>query len=208
MTWEAWLAVAGICALGAVSPGPSLAVVTVHAGRGRSAGLACAWAHAVGIGVHAGVTIAGLAAVLAAHPVVYRGIALVGAGYLAWLGVRSLGAKHGAGEAVAVAAQASAAAGIRDGFAIALLNPKIAVFFLALFSQFVDPTAGPTSGVVLWATAVVIDGGWYSAVALVLSGRPLQDWLDAHATAVDRITGCVLLGLAAWTVTRQVATLA
>jgi threonine/homoserine/homoserine lactone efflux protein len=208
LSWEAWLAVAGICALGAVSPGPSLAVVTAHAGRARSAGLACAWAHAVGIGVHAGLTIAGLAAVLAAHPVLYRAIALVGAGYLAWLGVRALRAKRSVGDVGGMAAYASSAAGVRDGFTIALLNPKIAVFFLALFSQFVEPAAGLATVAVLWTTAVVIDGGWYSAVALVLSGRPFQDWLDTHATAFDRITGCVLLALAAWALTQQVATLA
>ncbi|MDZ7809028.1 MAG: LysE family transporter [Arhodomonas sp.] len=81
MSLTAWFSLAAVCAVGAVSPGPSLAVVVRHSVRGsRTHGVAAALAHAVGIGVYALLTTLGLAAVVTADPLVWtRLIALAGA---------------------------------------------------------------------------------------------------------------------------------
>jgi threonine/homoserine/homoserine lactone efflux protein len=209
LTLESWLAAAGVCALGAISPGPSLAVVVAFAGgRSRAAGLACAWAHAAGIGVHAGLSVGGLAAVIAANPALYRAVALAGAGDRMGLGVEARRGGAPRGEGRAAAGPRGTAAGMRDGFTIALVNPKIVVFFLALFSQFVDSSAGPGALCTLAVTAIVIDGAWYSAVALAISGAGLQSWLRARARGLDRTTGALLLAVAAWTIGRYLAVLA
>ncbi|MCS4504125.1 LysE family translocator [Arhodomonas aquaeolei] len=204
MTLAAWLALAGVCVLGAVSPGPSLAVVVRHSvRRSRAHGLAAALAHALGVGVYALLTTLGLAAVVTADPLVYHGLALAGAAYLAWLGI---GALRSGGAALEGAAGATAPVGVagaaRDGFLMAFLNPKIAVFFLALFSQFVHADMGVAEVGVFWATATVVDGGWYALVATALTRGRVLAWLRGHALWVDRLTGVVLLVLAAVTLTR------
>lgn len=205
MTPGVWLSVATVCALGAASPGPSLAVVVRHAlGASRAQGVACALAHAAGVGVYALLTAAGLAAVLAAHPGLYRAVALAGAAYLAWLGLGALRA-GGAGDAGAQATRAGLGGAMRDGFVMALLNPKIAVFFLALFSQFVHPDSGALDTAILWATATVIDGAWYSFVAVGLTGPAALRGLRARAGLLNRATGVLLLVLAAWTLTQVAA---
>lgn len=206
MTPAAWLSVAAVCALGAASPGPSLAVVVRHAlGGSRARGVACALAHALGVGVYALVTAAGLAAVLVARPGLYRALALAGACYLAWLGVGALRRRGGAPATAAGATPGGIAAAARDGFAMALLNPKIAAFFLALFSQFVTPGTGATDAAILWATATVIDGAWYALVAVALTGSGAVARLRARGVLIDRASGVLLLGLAAWTAAQAVA---
>jgi len=83
----------------------------------------------------------------------------------------------------------------RDGFAVAFLNPKLAVFMLALFSQFVDADAGLTTGAILVATATLIDGSWYSLVTLLLSQPRFLSGLQRRALLIDRIFGALLAAL-------------
>ncbi len=96
MALSTWLGLLAICCLGAMSPGPSLAMVLRHTlSGGRLHGVVCAWAHSIGIGVYALVTLLGLAVVLEKSPLVFNGIALIGACYLAWMGFQALQSKGG-----------------------------------------------------------------------------------------------------------------
>ncbi len=93
-------------------------------------------------------------------------------------------------------AQAGANA-VRDGFLIAFLNPKVALFFLALFSQFVSAEMAMAARVQVAATAVVIDAAWYSLVALLLARGPVLAALRRHHDKVERATAVVLVLVAA-----------
>lgn len=202
MTLTGWLSLVAVCALGAMSPGPSLAVVVRHTvGHSRGHGLCVAVAHALGVGLYALATALGLAALIAETAALYRGLALAGAAYLLWLGAAALRAGGARGEPRSAPGPQLVDA-LRDGFAIALLNPKIAVFFLALFSQFVRPGMGAAEVVLLAATATLIDGGWYALVALGLSGAGPGRWVRRHAAAIERLTGALLVLLAFTTAIR------
>lgn len=94
MTITIWFSLLAICLLGAMSPGPSLAMIAKHSlAGGRMNGLIAAWAHAAGIGIYAFATIIGLAVVLEQSPMLFKGISLAGAAYLAYLGVNALRSK-------------------------------------------------------------------------------------------------------------------
>lgn len=203
MTLTNWASLAAVCIAGAMSPGPSLAVVVRHTlVNSRAHGMATALAHALGIGFYALLTSFGLAVVVAHNPAIYRALMMGGALYLAWLGIKAL---RSSGEAAALASKggrpASIAAAARDGFLVSFLNPKIAVFFLALFSQFVHPGMSKGEHAILWATAAGIDGIWYAVVALALSQAVFLERLRRRARLIDRITGCILLALAVRVVT-------
>ncbi|GAL32079.1 putative threonine efflux protein [Vibrio maritimus] len=138
MSFTIWLSLLAICLLGAMSPGPSLAIVAKHSlAGGRQHGLATAWAHAFGIGVYALVTVLGLSVLLHQFPLVFKGISLLGALYLAWLGYNALSSKGGIVERLESGKQVSVMTAAKEGLFISLLSPKIALFFTALFSQFV-----------------------------------------------------------------------
>ncbi|MGB1409811.1 LysE family transporter, partial [Alloalcanivorax venustensis] len=85
-----WLLLIGVCALGAMTPGASLAVVTRHTLRGSArAGVSAGLAHAAGIGVYAVATVAGLAVVLRGFPQLEIAIRLAGSLFLLWLALGS-----------------------------------------------------------------------------------------------------------------------
>ncbi len=193
-----WLLLIGVCALGAMTPGASLAVVTRHTVRGSArAGVSAGLAHAAGIGVYAAATVAGLAVVLHGFPRLEVAIRLAGSLFLLWLALSSWrAAKRPAPEPTAGTGQSA----VRDGFLIAFLNPKVALFFLALFSQFVSADMGAAARVQVAATAVVIDGGWYCLVALTLARGPVLATLRRHHDRVERATAVVLalVAVAVW----------
>ncbi|MEA3261826.1 MAG: LysE family transporter [Pseudomonadota bacterium] len=193
-----WLLLIGVCALGAMTPGASLAVVTRHTLRGSArAGVSAGLAHAAGIGVYAVATVAGLAVVLRGFPQLEIAIRLAGSLFLLWLALGSW--RAAARPAPEPDAQAGANA-VRDGFLIAFLNPKVALFFLALFSQFVSAEMAMAARVQVAATAVVIDAAWYSLVALLLARGPMLAALRRHHGKVERTTAGVLVvvALAVW----------
>lgn len=197
MTLSTWLALAAICVLGAMSPGPSLAVVVRHTVSGsRAHGVVTAFAHSAGIGIYALLTSFGLAVLIVGNSLLYQSFAIAGAGYLLWLGYGALRS----GGALDASAQRSAPSRVRvaarDGFAISLLNPKIAIFFLALFSQFVRPGMGMGSHLLMGVTAMLIDGCWYALVAVALSRDGMLDVLRRHGRWIDYATGAVLIVLA------------
>ena len=190
-----WLPLASACLAGAASPGPSLAVVLANTmAGGRAAGLLTAWAHATGVGLYAAMTVFGLASLIAGFPTLYRGLQVAGALYLLWL-ARGLLTSKGSGEGVEVPGKRTTSA-LRDGFTIAFLNPKLAVFMLALFSQFVSPDASLGVALLLVATATLIDGAWYSVVTLLLSRREWLYALRSRAQSIDRLFGMLLAGIA------------
>ncbi|MBT5416055.1 MAG: LysE family translocator [Rhodospirillaceae bacterium] len=198
MEITAWFQLALVCVLGAMSPGPSLAVVVRNTvSGGRFQGVMAGLGHGIGVGLYALVAVAGLAFLLAADPVVFRAANLAGSGVLAWIGIQLWRASFRPGETVGEKRGLRGVRGFAEGFAIAFLNPKIAVFFLALFSQFVRGEAGWMEKGVMALTAGAIDTSWYVLVALVLAGSGAVNWLRRRATLVDRAIGGVLLLIAA-----------
>ncbi|MBQ0756601.1 MAG: LysE family translocator [Amphritea sp.] len=202
MTLTAWLSLLAICCLGAMSPGPSLAVVLKQTvGNSRSHGLAASWFHAVGVGLWAFATISGLAILVAESEIAFKAITWLGAGYLAWIGVKAIRAGKGSTFTVKSGEKASILTAGIEGATISILNPKLAIFFIALFSQFVSPDATLADQLIMTATAALVDGLWYSIVTLLLSHGPILKTLQDRSQLVNRLTGGILIGLAARVVT-------
>jgi threonine/homoserine/homoserine lactone efflux protein len=197
MSIDNWLGLLAICCLGAMSPGPSLAMVVKHTlSGGRLHGIVCAWAHSIGIGFYALVTLLGLGLVLKQAPMVFNVIAITGALYLAWLGVQALGSKGSMQEKLTAAEPTSLITAARDGLGISLFNPKILLFFLALFSQFVLAASSFSGQLIIVATPLIVDGLWYTLIAMILSHSALLPKLRAKSALIDKISGVVLIALA------------
>lgn len=195
MTLATWLTVVTICILGAMSPGPSLALVLKQTlSGGRRNGVITALSHGVGVGIYAFLSILGLAAVITASPTAFAVLQWGGAAYLAWLGVRGLMARRPESDELPDAPTTQSAA--RDGFLIAFFNPKIAVFFLALFSQVVGTDTSLLAKLGYAATALAIDTSWYLIVAWLFSNPRWLDALRHRAVWFERIFGAVLIALA------------
>jgi threonine/homoserine/homoserine lactone efflux protein len=134
----------------AITPGPGvLYIVTRTLSQGRRAGLASLCGIACGNLGNAAAASIGLAAVLKVSAVAFFIIKFAGAAYLVFLGIKAL-RKPRAVQAVGNGTLVSPALLFRDGFIVALLNPKTALFFAALLPQFMIPGAPP-----LWQSLVL-----------------------------------------------------
>ena len=129
MTLGQWLPLALLCLLGAMSPGPSLAVVTRHAlAGGTHAGVICAVSHGFGIFLWAALMMSGLGAMLLAQPTWFDGLRALGAMFLLYLGSRAFfSRRRGPPSSVSQVIDGGRKA-VWEGFFIALSNPKVAVF--------------------------------------------------------------------------------
>ncbi|MCG9581134.1 LysE family translocator [Vibrio tubiashii] len=197
MTFTVWLSLFTICILGAMSPGPSLAMVAKHSlAGGRLNGLAAAWAHAIGIGIYAFITLIGLAVVLQQSPLLFKTISYAGAAYLTYLGYNALRSKGGVAARLESGEQTSILQSAKEGFLISLLSPKIALFFIALFSQFVAVGDSVAAKGLIVLTPLVVDGLWYTLITFLLSSPRLIDKIRSKALLIDRLSGAVLILLA------------
>lgn len=193
-----WLSLLSICLMGAMFPGASLAVVLRHTlNHSRLHGVVTGIAHALGIGLYALLSVLGLVLLLQQSPWLVKAISYAGAAYLLWLGYQGLMAKPGNGHHTHLPTPtATLLDAARDGFLMALLNPKVGLFFLALFSQFVQENMSFVTKTVFVSTLTLVDGGWYVLVASVLSHSRLLDTLRQQQVWVERILGGILILLA------------
>lgn len=194
--WSTFLVAALLLDL---APGPDLAFILGHTARsGRRHGAATMLGIWVGVLCHITLAAVGLSAIIAASAAAFAIIKWIGVAYLFWLGLQALGSKGGS----FAIQRPTSAAGLRlvfgQGVLVNLLNPKVAIFFLAFLPQFVVAGAGPiwlqllVHGVLIIAVAALIEP------PLVLFGDRLTAKLRAsHGLAfwLDRALGGMLIGL-------------
>ncbi|TMO28697.1 LysE family translocator [Pseudoalteromonas sp. S4741] len=198
MALSLWFSLALVCMMGAMSPGPSLAVVLKHSlNGGMKNGMLAALSHGFGVGLYAAASLLGLGALMLQFPTVYQFLVYLGAAYLAYLGLKILFSKPNDSELNIQQSDMSSSKALQDGFAIAFLNPKLAIFFLALFSQFIDPENLTLNiGVIMCLTVFVIDTGWYLLVALLTEVSKKRFGFTKSSPWLDKILAVVFIGLA------------
>ena len=181
-----------------LTPGPGVMYIVARSiGQGSRAGLVSVLGLAAGALVHVAAAAAGISTILLASATAFGLVKAAGAAYLIYLGIRTLLAR-GAVASTEVFTPRSSGRLFADGALVSILNPKIALFFLAFLPQFVDPGRGPVAqqilllGLLYVALALVTD----SAYALLagslrhrLRDRALQGPLPRY------ISGSVYLGL-------------
>jgi threonine/homoserine/homoserine lactone efflux protein len=184
-----------------LTPGPAvLYIVARSVSQGRAAGLASVGGVGAGNLVHAAAAALGLSSLLVASSLAFAAVKYLGAAYLVWLGLRTLLARPAAAppEGAAAPPAASGWATFRQGFVVAVLNPKTALFFVAFLPQFADAHAGPLwpqllfLGVTFTALAVVTDSG-YALLSGALAPRLARR--RGLAGASRAVTGCTYIGL-------------
>jgi len=159
---DTWLLFVVACVALAITPGPNLVYLVARTvAQGRRGGLVSLAGTTTGFVAHVLAAAFGLSALLAAVPVAYDAVRYAGAAYLVWLAYTTWRDAKPLPEGVP-AAPARPGALFRAGVLTSLLNPKVALFQLALFPQFVDPSRGSVlaQSLVLGATQIVIVAGF------------------------------------------------
>ncbi len=189
-----WLSVTLACLLGAMSPGLSLAViVNVSLSQGRVAGLVAATTHGVAIGLYAFLTASGLVAVLSRYEFAFDVLRIAGCLYLTWMALKLIFAKSDSSDDLVTDSSRSKWLAARDGFLIALVNPKIIIFFTALFSQFVSIDSQLWEKSLMALIAGGVDALWYMFMAVVISHSGSLIRYQQSARWLNKAFGFLLL---------------
>jgi len=180
-----------IAALLTITPGPATATVVRSAIRGRRLAFMSALGNSAGVFTWAMLSALGISALVAASEAAFLVLKLVGGATLIYLGVQAL-----FGESKLAAAGPRRRTAFRDGFATGLANPKLAVFFVALFPQFV-PEGSSVLPAALGMAALVIafDLVWFSLLAVLVDRTRRALVGSALARRIERLVGAVLVGL-------------
>ena len=194
---SAWAALAIVFALGAMSPGPSLAVVLRNTMTGgRSQGIYTGIGHGIGFGIYAFLAALGIATALSANEHVEQVLRWGGVVILLWLGTTFLrhamaqrGGEHDQDDQHAP----SDRIGFIQGFSIALLNPKIMAWMLALYSPFIEADFPMETLIGMGLLGMSIDGAWYVTVATVLTTGDRAERLKSNAHLIDGAMGVLML---------------
>lgn len=179
-------------------PGPGvLYVLTRSLSQGQRAGLVSAFGLSAGAFVHVVAATVGLSALLAASAAAFGVVKLLGAAYLIYLGIRAVMSRQAEVD-VELPAPRSLRRLFADGVVVSVLNPKVAVFFLAFLPHFTDPLRGSVSSQMFWlgllycALALCTDGAY-----AVLASR-LRAWMRgpmARGPLPRYASGAVYIGL-------------
>ena len=175
-------------------PGPgNLALITSTSKGGIAGGLAATLGVIAGDQVLMWLAVAGVAALLAAYPAAFRAVQWLGAGYLAWLGLKMVLAKAGSKPVLHIEPHHY----FRQAALITLLNPKAIVFYMAFFPLFVDPARhqGMLTFGVMAATIASLTFGY--GLVVVLLTHYLAERLRANpliGRVLEKLAGVFLLG--------------
>jgi threonine/homoserine/homoserine lactone efflux protein len=194
------LALFALSALALVSiPGPNLVyIVTRSIDQGRQAGLASAFGVETATLVHVAAAAAGLSAALASSATTFSIVKYAGAAYLLYLGLRTL-LTRGQGTPGEAPPPAPTGRVYAEGFVVNLLNPKVALFFLAFLPQFVDPGAGAAWAQVLVLGAILVAIGLTIDLVYAAAAGSVGGWVRGSAALERRrryATGGVYIALA------------
>lgn len=196
MDFIQWLQLTGICMVGAISPGPSLGLVINNTiDKGRSYGIVTGLGHAFGIACWAMFTAFGIAEVVVHISLISLAMRIFGVVLIAYIGFRTvfgneslLVPKH-----CKKGIKGSLTRGAIEGLLVSLFNPKIALFFVAIFSHFVDPDSIRIEMIFMGLVAGLVDATWYASVTLALTGPKISGLIRKEELLLRRISGILLM---------------
>jgi RhtB (resistance to homoserine/threonine) family protein len=205
--WAQFVKVAVAHLLAVASPGPDFAMVVRQSlAHGRRAAV---WT-SIGIGsailVHVTYALLGIGIVLRTYPAAFVAVKFAGAGYLAWIGVKAMrsprrrelaGSPPGAAAELSLAAGPNPRAAWRTGFLTNLFNPKVTLFFVAIFASVIDPaTPKVIQGAYgVWMSLTTM--AWFTLVSVFFTRAEFRRAFLKGGHWIDWAMGVVLIGLAA-----------
>ena len=172
-SWETLVAFATVTILVAYFPGPALLYTAAQTiSHGRKAGLMAMLGIHLGCYLHVFAAAFGLSAVFKHVPELYMAVKIAGALYLIWIGIGMIRSRLNAADQP-VAPPKTVKRALLDSFIVEVLNPKVALFFIALLPQFVDPTAGLPVWVQFLILGTIVNFAFSSADLVTVFGASL-----------------------------------
>jgi RhtB (resistance to homoserine/threonine) family protein len=196
--FSAWITVFAISLVAVITPGPDFALTLRNSlAYSRRAGVYTAVGVGAGNLVHATYSLIGIGAVISKSILLFNILKWVGAAYLIYIGFKSLMSRRIASIVEEFGPQRDIKqwTAFRIGFLGNLLNPKATLFFLALFTQIVQPTTPILMQAIYGMTVAVVALLWFALVAAIISQQTLKRHILSFSHWLERLTGAALIAL-------------
>jgi len=181
-----------VCLLGAISPGPSMVVVINNAiTKSRVNGIITAIAHGIGITIYALFAVLGIGLIIQTSSFIFNGLQILSIVFLFYLGVQSLRNINEIDfEDTSIK---SGATSFAQGFIISILNPKIFVWFVAIYSQFMSTDNDLTLNAALVITAGIVDTLWYILLVYLVTTGMMFKLIKSNYRFIHRFIGILFV---------------
>lgn len=194
------LAVAVVSLLAAISPGPDFFIVLRNSlSYSRKSGLLTVLGTAIALVFHLTYTVVGLGVVIAESPFLYTLLKYIGVGYLFFLGASGLISSFKSSPAALDLTytksvnEISSYKAFTQGFLTNLLNPKAAIFFISLFSQFIDSTTPVFVRVEYAAINWIVSLSWFLFLTYLVTSKSFLGKINHFRIYIDRVMGGALM---------------
>ena len=192
MTFILFLQIAFVCLLGAMSPGPSMMVVINNAVfKNKFNGILTAFGHGFGIGIYALFAVIGIGIVIETNIIVFNTLKTLSVIFLFYLGIQNILKRS-----QIKLKKNNIRFGVKSfiqGFSISILNPKILIWFIAIYSQFMSLNNDIYFNLSLVLIASIVDALWYLLLVNIVTSKGILELLKNKSYLIQRIVGCLFI---------------
>ena len=181
-----------VCLLGAMSPGPSMVVVINNAiFKNRYNGILTSIGHGIGIGIYAFLAVVGVGFIIKTNIIIFNGIKIISIFFLIYMGIKSILNKKNLdfGEG----SKKNGLSSFIQGFIISLLNPKIFIWFVAIYSQFMSSENDFVFNSYLVFTASIVDATWYIFLTFIVTSDIVLRFLKNKSLVIHKVIGVLFI---------------
>tara|TARA_B100000963_G_scaffold193915_1_gene168768 strand:+ start:666 stop:1280 length:615 start_codon:yes stop_codon:yes gene_type:complete len=183
-----------VCLLGAMSPGPSMAVVIHNAiFKGRYNGILTSIGHGIGIAIYATFAVLGLGLIIETNIFIFNSLKILSIIFLIFIGMKSILNKEELNlEKKDVKEKAIS---FLQGFSISILNPKILVWFIAIYSQFMSLNNELIFNIYLVTIAGIVDAFWYIFLTMAVTTASALTFFQTKILLIQKIQGFLFIAI-------------
>ena len=195
MTFFLFIQIVFVCLLGAMSPGPSMMVVINNAiFKNKFNGILTALGHGFGIGIYALFAVIGVGIVIETNMLIFNSLKILSVIFLLYLGIQSIIKKNQINFE-----DSNIKFGIESffqGFTISILNPKILIWFIAIYSQFMSANNDKFFNLLLVLIASIVDALWYLILVNIVTTHGVLELIKNKSYLFQKIVGFLFIVIA------------
>ena len=183
-----------VCLLGAMSPGPSMAVVIHNAiFKGRYNGILTSIGHGLGIAIYATFAVLGLGLIIETNIIIFNCLKILSIIFLIFIGMKSIFNKEKLNLEKKDVKEKTIS--FLQGFSISILNPKILVWFIAIYSQFMSMNNELIFNIYLVLIAGIVDAFWYIFLTLAITTASALTFFQTKILLIKKMQGFLFIAI-------------
>ena len=195
MTFILFIQIAFVCLLGAMSPGPSMMVVINNAiFKNRFNGILTALGHGFGIGIYALFAVIGIGILIETNIIIFNTLKILSVVFLFYLGLQNIFKRSQIKfqkNDIKLGMQS-----FFQGFSISIFNPKILIWFIAIYSQFMSLDNDKYFNLSLVLIASIVDALWYMLLVNIVTTNNILELVKNKSYLIQKIVGCLFVLIA------------